>query len=81
MDKEKVERINDLIVGIKRGDDHCVYELHSIISPTIRYIALKYLRNEEDAQDMIQDFWADIDNICKFFLFSKNGFNYLCKVM
>lgn len=81
MDKEKVERINDLIVGLKHGDEECIYELHSIMSPTIRYIALKYLRNENDAQDMVQDFWADINRICTLFIFSKNGFNFLCKAM
>lgn len=42
--------------------------LHEEISPTIRYIALKYLKNDFDADDLVQDFWADIYKIAAPFI-------------
>ncbi len=81
MDKATKEEINEYINGIKTGDDHCLEMLYSTISANVRHIALKYLKNEFDADDLVQDFWADIHKISLGFIFNQNGFSYLCKVM
>ncbi len=81
MNKETKEAINGYINGIKNGDRECLELLHKEISPSLRHIALKYLKNNNDADDLVQDFWADIYKISLGFVFNRNGFNYLCKVM
>lgn len=81
MDKNTKENINRLIVSIQNGNIRAIEELHSIIAPTIRYIALKYLQDDNLADDCVQDFWANINKIASKFIFQVNGFSYLCKVM
>ncbi len=81
MNQKTKEDINYYINGIKRGDKFCLDSLYYAISPSVRHIALKYLKNQQDADDLVQDFWADIYKISLGFVFNKNGFSYLCKVM
>ncbi len=81
MEKSRVQEINKLISQIAHGDENSVCTLYEIMSPTLRYIALKYLRNEHDASDLVQDFWADIVKISQKFHFFQNGFSYLSKVL
>ena len=56
----------------------CVLEipksLYELMSPTIRYIALKYLKNESEADDLVQDFWYDIKKYANGFLIYKNAY-------
>lgn len=75
------KKVNKLISEINRGNKESLIELYNIMSPHIRYIALKYLKDENDAEDMVQDFWADIYKLCASIVFLKNGFGYLCKAM
>lgn len=81
MDKEKINAINSYLLGVKAGDKLSLELLYKEISPTIRYIAFKYLKNESEANDVIQDFWADIYRIAAGFISIQNAFSYLCKVM
>lgn len=81
MNETTKENINRCLVKIKKDDPYAVEELHGIVSSSLRHIALKYLHNEQDADDLIQDFWADIFNIARNFYFVNNGFAFLCKVM
>lgn len=81
MDKERIHAINKYLLGVRSGDKTCLDLLYGEISPTIRHIALKYLKNDFDADDLVQDFWADIQTIAMGFIFSQNAFSYLCKVM
>lgn len=81
MNKRKSEKINEALIGIKNGKAECVSELYAEIAPTMRYIALKYVRNDADADDLVQDFWADIYKISSGFFYMNNGFAFLCKVM
>lgn len=80
MDKERKEIINTYLIGAKSGDRQCLDKLYAEMSATIRHIALKYLQNEEDAKDLVQDFWADFYRIASGYVFSRNAFGYLCKV-
>lgn len=80
MNKRENEKINEALVGIKNGRTECVSALYCEIAPTVRYIALKYLRNDADADDLVQDFWADIYKIASGFSYAVNGFAFLCKV-
>jgi len=81
MDKERKDAINKHLLGVKSGDVRSLELLYEEISPAIWHIALKYLQNELDAEDLVQDFWADIERIAAGFKFLQNGFSYLCKVM
>ena len=81
MEKERKDTINKYLLGVKAGDEHYLELLHEEISPTIRYIALKYLKNDFDADDLVQDFWADIYRIAAGFISIQNAFSYLAKIM
>lgn len=81
MDEEAKVKVTDCLLAIRSGDDKSVEELYNLISPTIRYIALKYLKDVSNANDLVQDFWRDIGRIAHGFVFSKSGYAYLCKVM
>ena len=48
MEEKKKKIINKLLNEIKRGKDESIIPLYEIISPTLRYIALRYLKKEED---------------------------------
>lgn len=81
MEKEKRKIINKLLNEIKRGKEESIIPLYEIISPTLRYIALRYLKKEEDADDLVQDFWYDIKKYASNYILKKNAYGYLCKIM
>ena len=81
MDKQTKEEISDCILGVKKRDNESLNKLYHLIGHTIKYISLKYLKNEDDALDLEQDFWADIYTISDKYIYILNGFSYLCIVM
>lgn len=81
MDRFKREEVNVALSGVKNRDENALLSLYNLIGHTIRYIAFKYMKNTADAEDLEQDFWADIYKIADKFLYFTNGFGYLCKVM
>ncbi len=81
MDKDKKNSLNELLSQIRQGDMNSIIKLYDIMSSTIRYIALKYLKNENEADDLVQDFWYDIKKYANGFVFKKNAYGYLCRVM
>ena len=44
MDKEINKSLNELLAKVKQGDNDSIVCLYELMSPTIRYIALKYLK-------------------------------------
>lgn len=81
MTNDTKERVNELLVGIKRGENGSIAALYELIAPTIRYIALKHLKNDVDADDLVQDFWSEIPKYAENFHVFNNGFAYICKIM
>ena len=81
MEKTQAKNINDAIKRVQKADKNAVYELHELMGSTPYFIALRYLRNENDAKDLVQDFWYNIYNITAKMLFVSSGFNYLCKTI
>lgn len=81
MEKGKKLKINKCLKGIQNRDEKSLILLYDLVAHSIRYIALKYLKKEQDAEDLEQDFWADIYNIADNFKYFKNGFSYICQVM
>ena len=81
MHDEKKKVINKYLIGIKNRDSESLELLYELIAPTIRYIALKYMKNVDEADDLVQDFWAEIYKLADNFIFVKSGFSYLCKAI
>ena len=82
MGKSTKDNINKCIEKIKEEYNRdAVYELHTLIGASIRYIAFNYAKNSVDAEDLVQDFWANIFEIAKGFRYNTNGKSYLLKVM
>lgn len=80
MNKEKLESLNEHLIKVRLGDQDSVGEVYDIMAPTVRYIALKYLKNENEANDAVQDFWADIKKYASTFLIPQNAYRYLCRI-
>lgn len=82
MDSGNKRKINRCIDRIKSEcSKEALIELHSLIASYLKYIALRFTKNESDAEDLVQDFWADIFVILDKYHYAQNGFSYLCKVM
>ena len=81
MEKQKKTTINKCLIDIKNRDREAINGLHHEMGDSLEFIARKYLKKDEDAEDLVQDFWADIYDIADGFSYFKNGFSYLSKVM
>lgn len=82
MDASRKQRIERLVKDLKtKYDNDYVSELHSLIAASVRYIALKYLQNVSDAEDLVQDFWLNIKRIVDSYHHNRNAFGYLCKAV
>lgn len=81
MDIQNKVEINNCILAIKRRDSEAVQKLYHLVGHTIEFIARKYLTLQQDYEDLIQDFWADIYNIADGFYYFKNGYSYLSRFM
>ena len=79
--KQKRIEISNCLIGVKKRDNESLDKLYYLIGYTIRNIALKYLKNEEDAQDLEQDFWANIYTFADKYVYISNAFSYLCRIM
>lgn len=81
MDEQTKKIINKCLIKIKNGNKKYVDVLYYLIAHKLKFIALKYLRNEEEAKDVEQSFWADIYKNAKNFKYADNGYSYLCRIM
>lgn len=81
MEKQEKIEINNSLMAIKNRDSNAIAKLRSLAGHSLWFIARKYLKKLEDAQDLFQDFWADIYDIADGFSYFKNGYSYICKVM
>ena len=81
MTEGKSKSINECLVQIKRTRKiEYVETLYDLIAPAVRHIALKYLHDGALADDLVQDFWADIYKIADGYGFYFNAYAYLCRV-
>ena len=82
MTEEKRMSINECLAEIRKtGKIEYVERLYGLMITSLRHIALKYMHDEALAGELIQDFWADIYQIADGFVFHRNGYAYLCRVM
>lgn len=81
MDEQTKKIINKCLMKIKSGNNEYVDILYYLIAHKLKFIALKYLRNEEEAKDVEQNFWADIYKNAKNLKYADNGYSYLCRIM
>ena len=81
MSDERNKCIQECLQLIKKSQDsEAVERLYELMGRTIKHIGLKYLHDMDEADDFVQDFWADIYSIANGFFFIQNGYAYLCKV-
>ena len=82
MSKNKNKSINELLVQIQRTRKiEYIEKLYDLMAPAVRHIALKYLHDGALADDLVQDFWADIYKIADGYGFCFNADAYLCRVV
>lgn len=79
--KEKKIQIDNCLKNIAKGNTSYVNDLYDLAQANLYFIALRYLRDEKKAEDLLADFWGDIVKISKKYVFSVNSYSYLCKVL
>lgn len=80
MNYNTIEEINKCIKKINGGDNDAITDLHRCLGAHLHFIAIRYLKNGAEAEDAVQDFWADIHKYCSRCWYTANGFNYFAKV-
>lgn len=78
---EKKTKIDICLRQIAKGKTEYADELYDLVQANLFYIALKYMGGRDRAEDLLSDFWCDIVRIAKKYIFSKNAFSYLSKVL
>ncbi len=81
MDEQTKRIINKCLMEIKHRNKKYIDILYYLVSNKLKYIAIRYLRNEEEVKGVEQDFWADIYKNAKNFKYADNGYSYLCRIM
>ncbi len=81
MDEQTKKIINKCLIEIKNRNKKYIDILYYLIYDELKYIALKYLKNEEEVKDVVQDFWSDIYKNADNYNYIDNGYSYLCKIM
>lgn len=80
MENKTKKEINKCLASVRDyADMQSVCRLHSLTGGVFRHIALKYLGNSQDADDAVQDFWAEIFEIASKYRYNQNAFAYLCR--
>lgn len=80
MENKRKKEINKCLIAIKLEKDmQSVCRLHELTGHTWHYIAFKYLGNNIDADDVVQDFWANIFVVADKYRHNTNAFAYLSK--
>lgn len=52
MDSQDKQEITMALFAVKDREENAVERLYELVGHTIRYIAFKYLRNVDDAEDL-----------------------------
>jgi len=81
MDEQTKRIINKCLMEIKHRNKKYIDILYYLVSNKLKYIAIRYLRNEEEVKDVEQDFWAYIYKNADNFKYMDNGYSYLCRIM
>ncbi len=71
------DNVNRCLLNIKAGRREYVDELHGLIGGALRHVALSILQNSDRADDVLQDFWADIYDIASKYRYTTSAFSYL----
>ena len=78
MDVVTVHKINQCILRIRSGEGApAIEELYGYIGNTLRIVAVKYFKSTPDIDDIVQDFWANVETFCRKYRLLKNGYYYL----
>lgn len=77
-DQAYYEAVNRCVSEIRAGDKESVSRLHILLGRTPYFVALRFLKNEEKACDLVQDFWCDIYNIVNKMPVVHKAYKYLC---
>ncbi len=79
MDRELIEKVNNCIRKISEGDREYIEILHELIGSVLYFKAYKYFHNKEESEDLVQDFWMNINTYCSKYRYIQNGYGYLIK--
>lgn len=74
------QQINDLIVGISKGNEFALDELSRLVSARMLSIALSIVHNRTVAEEVVQDSFLRIVYNANLFKPNTNGYGWICKI-
>lgn len=81
MDINAINEVNDCLKRIRQQEDSAYEDLHAIIGVRVKFIAMKFLNNESDADDLVQDFWYNMPEYAMKCVLVSNCYAYLLKII
>ena len=77
MDKKTSEELGELVLSIAKGNGNAVDKISKILGAVVYKIALFYVRNRVDAEDVVQETWCKIVEKARFYRQNKNAYSWI----
>lgn len=74
------KEVNSYLLAIQQGDKTQVTPLYEITANHLRGIALNYLFDKNDADDVVVETFIKIDKYIQSFQRGENGYNWMCTI-
>lgn len=81
MNEQTNIRVGELIEGIAEGKIEGLDELYLLMNRVMQAVAMSYLHNPSDAEDVMHDTFLIIVKKAKQFSYKKNGFAWINKIL
>ena len=70
--------VDKYVKELARGNEDAFDKLYNFVKPHLLVIAKSYIKNNEDAEEIIDDVFDQLSKSAPFFLFYKNCYRWLC---
>ncbi|MDE5766149.1 MAG: sigma-70 family RNA polymerase sigma factor [Clostridia bacterium] len=75
------DKVNRIIANIKKGKRDALNELHTATFCHLKVVALNYLADSNDIEDVLQDAYVKAYRYASSADTDKDGYNWLCKIV
>lgn len=77
INKDVLHKINNCMKRIQLRDKAAISELYDLFNAKLRYISFSILHIKEEAEDLVQDFWTRIYDVCDKWFIKVYGYKFL----
>ncbi len=73
-------KVNKLLLKFKNGNNYALKELFDLLYKKLKIVAYQYLKNKNDADDVVSLTFIQINASISQFDITKDGYNWICKI-